>query len=82
MPDISMCANYTCPLRKKCYRYRAFPTAGYQTYADFVPVRDEANGFACEAFWEAKGRKLVDFETAETMNKKLSLSWSKQNEEM
>lgn len=25
MPDISMCPGGLCPLKKDCYRYRAFP---------------------------------------------------------
>lgn len=63
MPDISMCANTQCPLRKKCYRYRAFPGM-YQTYADFKPKNEKE----CDNFWEAKGRNIDEFENAEKRN--------------
>ena len=35
MPDITMCLNTECPLRKECYRYMAIPSAYKQSYADF-----------------------------------------------
>ena len=35
MPDLAMCADYECPSRSTCYRYRAHPNAGRQAYADF-----------------------------------------------
>ena len=37
MPDISMCKNTTCPLRKECYRFTAIPTPYRQSYAFFKP---------------------------------------------
>ena len=40
MPDISMCKNKTCKVRKKCYRYMATPTPQWQAYADFDQQRD------------------------------------------
>lgn len=81
MPDISMCANYTCPLRKNCYRYRAIPTDGYQTYADFKPTErfmepTKDKVLECEAFWDTKGRKIEDFETAEERNTKPYKAWN------
>ena len=50
MPDISKCANNTCPLRLKCYRYRCMPDKFAQTYADFKPA-----GKQCDAYWDIKG---------------------------
>jgi hypothetical protein len=32
MPDISMCPEYNCPKRDKCYRYKAIPSGAYQSY--------------------------------------------------
>lgn len=34
MPDITMCTNSNCRLRKHCYRYRAIP-ADYQSWGTF-----------------------------------------------
>lgn len=47
MPDISMCKNNECPLKQKCYRYRAVPNH-LQTYASFKP-NDKG---ICEYFWK------------------------------
>jgi len=38
MPDISMCTNKKCELRKKCYRYTAIPdgpNGDWQAVSDF-----------------------------------------------
>jgi len=53
MPDISMCLNKKCPLRDKCYRYKAIPTPGWQTITDFK--YDDG----CEYFERINGRKDV-----------------------
>jgi len=34
MPDISMCCNLDCPVKKKCYRWMAKPDK-WQSYAEF-----------------------------------------------
>lgn len=52
MPDISMCANQTCPKKESCYRFTAKPCK-YQTYADFKP--DEEG--KCEYYWENEATK-------------------------
>lgn len=45
MPDISMCKNNKCILRKKCYRYIAIPNI-IQTYSSFSPNdKGECDGF-------------------------------------
>ncbi len=36
MPDISMCKNEQCPLKKICYRYTAKPSS-WQFYGQFEP---------------------------------------------
>ena len=43
MPDISMCQNEKCLMKKTCYRFTAVPSIR-QVYADFKP---DANG-KCE----------------------------------
>jgi hypothetical protein len=53
MPDISMCQNEECPLKKKCYRFTAKPSPLLQTYAYFKPDEDGK----CEYFWNNKEYK-------------------------
>lgn len=48
MPDISMCANWSCPRKDDCYRFKATPNPFRQSYADFSP---DADG-DCEYFWD------------------------------
>lgn len=31
MPDITMCSDWTCPMRRGCYRYRAIPNPYWQS---------------------------------------------------
>ena len=69
--DISMCANYLCPLRKRCYRYLAIPDE-YQSYGDFKP-----EGKKCEAFWDAKNKRTETFLVAEERNINLCAKWRK-----
>ncbi len=40
MPDIAMCQNKECPSRNQCYRFRAVPTKGRQSYMAFDPKED------------------------------------------
>lgn len=40
MPDITMCANKKCPLKKTCYRYTATPSKFMQSYAGFEYDKD------------------------------------------
>jgi len=56
MPDISMCANEECPLKKGCYRYTATPNPYRQAYGSFKfnPARvkmDQDPHAICEHFW-------------------------------
>jgi hypothetical protein len=54
MPDITMCANKTCVLRKNCYRSRAKPDQ-YQSYAGYIPVQDQVDkSWYCEDFVEIR----------------------------
>ena len=61
MCDITMCCNRDCPIRNKCYRYRAVPD-DYQSFAFFKyqPISD-TNDEECEYFWrvdEIKDRTI------------------------
>ena len=48
MPDISMCSGVDCPLKEKCYRYRAVPTEFRQSYFTVPPFKDGN----CNKFWD------------------------------
>lgn len=56
MPDISMCANQTCPLAPSCYRHEASgtkPNPYRQAYAAFSWVKVEGKP-TCEYYAPAK----------------------------
>lgn len=50
MPDITMCLNETCTLRKDCHRHEAKPNS-YQSYAEFVPTKNDDGKETCKYFW-------------------------------
>lgn len=58
MPDITMCCNRECPLREKCYRYRARPSKYWQSYAFYKPETTAKLSYPaqyekqCEYFWK------------------------------
>ena len=55
MPDITMCCNCNCPLREKCYRFRAVPDVCWQSFAMFMPktsAKRMAMVVKCDHFWE------------------------------
>lgn len=56
MPDITMCMNTSCELRKSCYRYRANPSKYRQSYSLLVPE----DGI-CEHFWNTSHRSIGEF---------------------
>lgn len=45
MPDISMCDNSKCPLKKNCYRFKAVPNLYYQSYMKFQYKDDKCLDF-------------------------------------
>lgn len=47
MPDISMCINEDCTLKKSCYRYTANPNEFWQVYGDFKQEKGE-----CYHYWK------------------------------
>lgn len=50
MPDITMCANKSCPKLRSCYRFMAIPDR-LQSYAGYVPVKDyEQTTWVCDHF--------------------------------
>ena len=54
MPDMTMCANEDCPLRKKCYRHAdsgTKPTEHWQFYSAFQFVLREDGEARCPDFW-------------------------------
>lgn len=54
MPDISMCANDSCPSRNECYRFRAIPNEHRQSYQQYSPKEGEDR---CDDFSYVDGRK-------------------------
>lgn len=54
MPDISMCANQTCPSRLLCYRYTAQPSE-WQPYQEREPGAGQER---CEDYWDNTGRRV------------------------
>lgn len=50
MPDISMCMNDECPLKKICYRWAAYPDDCVQSYADFKFETNEKGETECEHY--------------------------------
>ncbi len=47
-PDISMCKGEYCHIKDNCYRYRAVPTEGRQSYFIDSPHLDESS---CKHYW-------------------------------
>lgn len=55
MPDITLCSNFTCPMRYKCTRGNSEPDEYAQSYSEFEPnmngecdyfLEDETDDFA------------------------------------
>lgn len=53
MPDISMCTGGHCPLRERCYRFKATPSPILQSYFLEPPMNPDGT---CDYFWEAAKR--------------------------
>jgi len=64
MPDITMCKNDVCPLRERCYRFRALPKQYGQEFWRFEPVL-ERGVWKCNYFIELGKSK----ENGQTNNK-------------
>ena len=57
MADITMCCNFDCPLKEKCYRYRAIPDQYHQSFAFYKPAKrkfgkHDEDILDCEYFWQ------------------------------
>jgi len=56
MADITMCNDYSCPLKEKCYRYTATANEYYQMYLTSSPwLYHDENGqkvIKCKYFWD------------------------------
>ena len=78
MPDITMCINDFCPLRSKCYRYRAVPDDLRQSFSKFKPQDKPFGGYGdkvleCDYFWEIeRGRMVIDAEDVDKRYKRSS----------
>lgn len=63
MPDICMCHGNDCPLRDKCYRYKATADEIGQVFFATPPFKEDK----CEHFWEDTGQKSVTWPKKRTM---------------
>ena len=55
MPDITLCANDKCPLRKRCGRFMGEPDPLWQSFAKFEPkINTEWDKLECFYFWDLK----------------------------
>ncbi len=55
MPDITMCPGNDCPLKEKCYRYRAIPDY-WQSFFQEAPYDKDQ----CAYFESIEGRPITD----------------------
>lgn len=51
MPDISMCEGGECPLKEKCYRFKAKPSKYRQSYFEKPPYKKDKCDYFAE-IWE------------------------------
>ena len=66
MADVAMCQDRSCPMRARCYRYRAIPHKFQQSYSEFMWTRDDA--FDCNGYWDCSEyveKNLVSMERLE-----------------
>lgn len=54
MPDICMCANETCRIKKLCYRHEAAPTPHRQSYTHFTHEESNNDKINCKYFMQIK----------------------------
>lgn len=52
MADITLCRDYKCPLRQKCYRYRCKADRHWQSYTDWMRTRNDDGSVNCNGFWD------------------------------
>ena len=52
--DITTCKGNKCPLKSKCYRFKAIPSEYWQAYFTDVPYNKGLK--SCEYFWNIKNR--------------------------
>lgn len=72
MPDITMCVNNECPLRKYCYRYLAVPDQ-WQSYSFFIPkeiLHFSGKTTKCDYFWDTT-KELRKIQRVEDVDKQL-----------
>ena len=58
MPDIAMCRDERCLMKRFCYRYSATPDPMAQWYGDF---HSDPAGHGCPMFWPME-RDMVEEE--------------------
>ena len=58
MPDIIMCEGKDCPIKERCYLYRATPCEQRQAYFTEIPYKDGN----CDYFSNVGQRKILKSE--------------------
>ena len=53
MPDIQMCLDNKCPMRKRCYRYTAIPDSQWQSVGNSMRKKNQKK---CKMFCDNAGR--------------------------
>lgn len=76
MPDITMCMNASCPMRDRCYRYRAVPDEVWQYWAMFY--LPDFGSLKCDMFWPIERGRVI---RSMADIKKQEDQWRKENEE-
>ena len=58
MPDITLCMNINCPIKKHCGRFMGKPDPQYQSFANFQPSILPDGCFPinveCDYFWDIR----------------------------
>lgn len=56
MPDITMCKGTDCPLKERCFRYKATPSYFQSWFVD-IPFDKQLNN--CNQYWEVISKSKI-----------------------
>ena len=54
MPDITLCMNENCPIRKRCGRFMGEPDNLWQSFANYQPNTQVSGEIECDYYWDIK----------------------------
>jgi hypothetical protein len=58
MPDIAMCKDNLCPIRERCFRFRAKPSEPFQWYDRNLRYGEKTG---CNKYWEIPQEKMSNY---------------------